>query len=253
MDLSLVPVCGSALLQTLLCYLQHRETLGSKQLLILWDERSKGWLSWATSFFPGHCEECLDPAKTGNLVHTSSKPRCVISVLPLAVSHKLLQKACVWWLRGNLFCRRNLNLALVCPGLVPYQQHFTFSFSFCLTGCNMLLFFHRADCICACIVHFPVLSKFCLTISPVFGENHRKSLWHRNSLFRAWKDVNMELRERERERDWESYDCLSVSFWFWCDGAYVQSFKLQFIHSLQLNDINQEEAYCEAEPSNTAS
>lgn len=50
--------------------------------------------------------------------------------------------------------------------------------------------------------------------------------------------------KKKKKKKRESYDCLSVSFWFWYDGAYVQSSKLQFIHALQLNDINQEVAYC---------
>lgn len=48
----------------------------------------------------------------------------------------------------------------------------------------------------------------------------------------------------KKKKERESYDCLSVSFWFSYDSAYVQSSKLQFTHALQLNDINQEAAYC---------
>lgn len=48
------------------------------------------------------------------------------------------------------------------------------------------------------------------------------------------------VKKKKRER----YDCLSVLFWFSYDDAYVQSSKLQFIHALEFNDINQEAAYC---------
>lgn len=127
-------------------YLQLHETLGSKQFLILWDKRRDGWI---INSFPGHWER-QDLAKTDNLVYTSSKSRCVISVLLLVgISKTAAESTC---LMTQEFC---------CSGELKYGSCVSSAgaltivfYIFFLLFLYMLLIVHEVGCIYAYISCF---------------------------------------------------------------------------------------------------
>lgn len=86
----------------------------------------------AIGLFPGHYAMYVGPAKLCNLVHRSSKPRCVISILPQAdISQTTVESTCLMTQRNFLAEKKfNSSFCVSQGGVLTTAAYFSFLFLF---------------------------------------------------------------------------------------------------------------------------